>query len=152
MAIDDRSQRNIKTLHPALQPLATQLIEHALARGINAKVISGYRSYVEQDELYEQGRTKPGKIVTKAKGGQSWHNFGTAFDIGIFSKDGKIYYGESEAYAEVGMIGESLGLEWGGRWQRFPDEPHFQLRLGLTIAQLHERKMNRRDVVTGEPV
>jgi len=30
-------------------------------------------------------------------------------------------------YAKVGPIGESLGLEWGGRWQNFPDYPHFQL-------------------------
>src|SRR6516162_6132343 len=102
MDMDSRSAKNIATLHPVLQPLATRLIEIAEERGIVAKVISGLRTYEEQDELYAQGRTKPGKIVTKAKGGQSWHNFGTAFDIGIFSKDGKTYYGESEAYKEVG--------------------------------------------------
>jgi peptidoglycan L-alanyl-D-glutamate endopeptidase CwlK len=113
--IDERSMRNIKTLHPDLQPLATKLIELAVGEGINAKVISGLRSYQEQDELYAQGRTKPGNIVTKAKGGQSWHNFGTAFDIGIFSKDDRTYYGESKDYRRCGAIGEMLGLEWGGR-------------------------------------
>lgn len=149
MAIDERSAKNIATLHPSLQPLATRLIETAKAQGINAKVISGLRSYKEQDELFAQGRTKPGKIVTKAKGGQSWHNFGTAFDVGIFSADGKTYYGESESYTVVGKIGESLGLEWGGRW-KFVDEPHFQLKLGLSISDLHNRKMAGLDVVTGE--
>jgi len=149
--IDERSAKNIATLHPSLQPLATKLIELAVDRGITAKVISGLRTYAEQNELYAQGRTKPGNIVTKAKGGQSWHNFGTAFDIGIFSGDGKKYFGESPAYKTCGEIGESLGLEWGGRWQ-FVDEPHFQLKLGLSIAELHKRKMAGLDVVTGEPV
>jgi hypothetical protein len=69
--------------------------------------------------------SEPGKIVTKARGGQSWHNFGLAFDVGIFSTDGKNYYGESAAYREVGKIGKALGLEWGGDWD-FVDEPHFQ--------------------------
>jgi peptidoglycan L-alanyl-D-glutamate endopeptidase CwlK len=149
MAIDERSERNIATLHPELQPLARALIERAVAAGINAKVISGLRTYEEQNELYAQGRTEPGKIVTKARGGQSWHNFGTAFDIGIFSKDGKTYYGESEAYKEVGRLGEELGLEWGGGW-KFVDEPHFQLRLGLSISDLHRRKSEGLDVVTGK--
>ena len=149
MDMDSRSAKNIATLHPVLQPLATRLIEIAEERGIVAKVISGLRTYEEQDELYAQGRTKPGKIVTKAKGGQSWHNFGIAFDIGIFSKDGKTYYGESEAYKEVGRLGEELGLEWGGGW-KFVDEPHFQLRLGLSISDLHRRKSEGLDVVTGK--
>jgi peptidoglycan L-alanyl-D-glutamate endopeptidase CwlK len=149
--IDERSAKNIATLHPSLQPLATKLIETAVAQGITAKVISGLRSYQEQNELYAQGRTKPGKIVTKAKGGQSWHNFGTAFDIGIFSDDGKKYYGESPHYKTCGKIGESIGLEWGGAWKSFKDEPHFQLKLGLTISQLHNRKMSGLDIVTGKP-
>ena len=123
--VDARSEGNIKTLRPEVQVLARELIETAVAQGISVKVIGGSRTYAEQNELYAQGRTKPGKVVTKARGGQSWHNFGMAFDIGIFSTDGKKYYGESAAYKEVGMIGESLGLEWGGHWE-FVDEPHFQ--------------------------
>jgi peptidoglycan L-alanyl-D-glutamate endopeptidase CwlK len=151
MELDSRSKKNIATLHPALQGLATKLIELALAQGINAKVISGLRTYAEQNALYAQGRTQPGLIVTKAKGGQSWHNFGTAFDVGIFSADSQIYYGESPAYKTLGKIGESLGLEWGGSWKGFVDEPHFQLKLGLSKSELHRRKMEGLDVVSGEP-
>jgi peptidoglycan L-alanyl-D-glutamate endopeptidase CwlK len=147
MAIDDRSAKNIATLDPRVQPLATQLIEEAQARGINAKVIGGTRTYQEQDDLYAQGRTKPGKIVTKARGGQSWHNFGLAFDIGIFSPDGKEYYGESEAYREVGKIGETLGLEWGGAW-KFVDEPHLQYNpKNYTLMQMQERKEEGKDLL-----
>lgn len=139
MAVDPRSAKNIETLKPEVRLLATKLIETAQEQGINAKVISGYRSYAEQDALYAQGRSKPGQKVTKARGGYSWHNFGMAFDIGIFSKDGKTYYGESEAYDVVGKIGESLGLEWGGRWD-FYDPPHLQYNpKRYTIAQMRER-------------
>ena len=70
MAIDERSEKNIKTLNPKVQPLARRLIEEATAQGIHVKVISGHRTYEEQNDLYAQGRTKPGQIVTKAKGGQ----------------------------------------------------------------------------------
>jgi peptidoglycan LD-endopeptidase CwlK len=135
MAVDDRSERNIRTLNLKVQPLARRLIETAVAQGINVKVISGLRTYQQQDALYEQGRSKPGKIVTKARGGQSNHNFATAFDVGIFSADGKEYFGESPDYEKVGLIGESLGLEWGGRW-KFQDEPHFQFNQGRSMTQL----------------
>jgi peptidoglycan L-alanyl-D-glutamate endopeptidase CwlK len=147
--VDERSEKNIATLMPEVRPLARKLIETAVERGINVKVISGSRSYEEQNELYAQGRTKPGNVVTKAKGGYSWHNFGLAFDVGIFSPDSKKYYGESEAYDEVGKIGEVLGLEWGGTWKSFPDSPHFQYNpKKYTLAQMRQRTEEGLDVLT----
>jgi peptidoglycan LD-endopeptidase CwlK len=140
MAIDERSARNIATLAPTVRPLAEKLIETAKAAGINAKVISGTRTYAEQNAIYAQGRTTPGKIVTKARAGQSWHNFGIAFDIGIFSADGKTYYGESKDYKTVGKMGEALGLEWGGSW-KFVDEPHFQYNpKKYVLSEMKRRK------------
>jgi peptidoglycan LD-endopeptidase CwlK len=133
MAIDERSEKNIATLNKQVQPLARRLIEEATAQGITVKIICGHRTYEEQDELYAQGRTKHGNIVTKAKGGQSMHNFGTAFDVGIF--DGREYLGDSPDYEKVGKIGEALGLEWGGHW-KFIDEPHFQMTEGRSLTQL----------------
>lgn len=133
--IDARSEKNIKTLNPKIQPIARKLIETAVEQGIHVKIICGTRTYEEQDDLYAQGRSKDGEIVTRARGGQSLHNFGTAFDVGIFSKDGKKYYGESNDYKTVGQIGESLGLEWGGNWE-FEDQPHFQYTEGRSLAQL----------------
>ena len=98
----------------------------AAANGITIKVISGLRTYAEQDDLYAQGRTKPGNIVTNAKGGYSNHNFGIAFDVGVF--EGSSYLDESPKYKAVGVLGNDLGLEWGGNWKTIQDEPHFQLR------------------------
>ena len=139
MAIDFLSTENIATLHPKLQPVATKLIELAQAKGINVKGICGTRTYAEQNKLYAQGRTKPGNVVTKARGGESIHNFGLAFDIGIFSADDKTYHGEHRDYKVVGLIGQQLGLEWGGNW-KFVDEPHFQLKHGKSHVQLSKLK------------
>jgi len=124
--VDDRSEKVIATLLPEVQPCARALVLKAAAAGIRIKVISGLRTYEEQNDLYAQGRTKPGKIVTNARGGYSNHNFGIAFDIGMFK--GSKYLDESPKYKAVGAMGTDLGLEWGGNWKSIQDEPHFQLR------------------------
>jgi peptidoglycan L-alanyl-D-glutamate endopeptidase CwlK len=118
--VDDRSEKFIATLLPEVQPYARALVTKAAANGITIIVICGTRTYAEQDALYEQGRTKPGKIVTNARAGHSNHNFGVAFDIGV--------------------LGIDLGLEWGGNWKTIQDEPHFQLR-PKWAANLSEQDM-----------
>ena len=123
---------------PEVHPYARALVNRTAAVGIQIKVISGTRTYEEQDALYAQGRTKPGKKVTNARGGYSNHNFGIAFDIGVF--EGTKYLGESPKYKAVGAIGLDLGLDWGGNWTSIKDQPHFQLR-PKWAAQLPEREM-----------
>jgi peptidoglycan L-alanyl-D-glutamate endopeptidase CwlK len=124
--VDLRSETNIATLLPEVRPYARALVQRAADLGITIKVISGTRTYEKQNELYAQGRTKPGKKVTNAKGGQSNHNFGIAFDVGVFK--GKKYLEESPDYKKVGHLGVELGLDWGGNWKSIQDEPHFDLR------------------------
>jgi len=135
---DPRTTANINTLLPSARVRASEFMAACIDANIPLKIICGTRTCAEQDALYEQGRTKPGKVVTNARGGHSWHNFGIAWDIGVFTPDGKTYLPESPYYRQAGLIGEGLGLEWGGRW-KFADEPHFQLKLGLTLAQCRER-------------
>lgn len=150
--VDERSEKNIATLEEAVRPYARALVEKAKALGITIKVISGTRTYAEQDALYAKGRTTPGPKVTNARGGYSNHNFGIAFDIGVFV--GTSYKGESPQYKAVGVIGTELGLEWGGNWTSIVDEPHFQLRpawaKGLKeremLAVLRQRKNDGRPV------
>ncbi len=125
-ALDECSERAIATLLPEVRPYARALVHKAAVNGIRIKILSGYRSYAEQDALYAQGRTLPGPIVTKARGGYSNHNFGIAFDVGVF--EGNKYLGESPKYKAVGVLGTELGLEWGGNWKDIVDQPHFQLR------------------------
>jgi len=136
--VDDRSEKVIATLLPEAQPYAWALVTKAGADGITIKVISGLRTYDEQNDLYAQGRTKPGRIVTNARGGFSNHNFGIAFDVGLF--EGSQYLDESPKYKAVGVLGTDLGLEWGGNWKTIQDEPHFQLR-PKWAGDLSERDM-----------
>jgi len=136
--LDARSERNILSLHPKVQPYARALAEKAAQGGIQIQIISGTRTYDEQAKIYAQGRTAPGKIVTNAKPGHSNHNFGVAFDVGIFV--GGQYIDDLEEkgkydrtllnrqYAAVGAIGKSIGLDWDGDWTSIHDEPHFELR------------------------
>jgi peptidoglycan L-alanyl-D-glutamate endopeptidase CwlK len=134
--VDDRSEKAIATLLPQVQPYARALVRKAAQHGITIKIISGLRTYEEQNELFAQGRTKPGRIVTNARGGFSNHNFGMAFDVGVF--EGTNYLDESPKYKAVGALGMELGLEWGGNWKTIVDEPHFQLR-PKWAADLNER-------------
>lgn len=137
-AVDSRSEKVIATLLPEVQPIARALIQKSVEMGINIKIISGLRTYEEQDALYAQGRTTPGNIVTNARGGHSNHNFGIAFDVGVF--EGNKYLPESTKYKAVGALGMDLGLEWGGNWKSIVDQPHFQLR-PMWATDLTERQM-----------
>ncbi len=142
---DSRSEGNIATLHPLVRPFARALIEKAAGQGIIIKVTSGTRSFAEQDDLYAQGRTKPGRIVTNVRGGYSNHNFGIAFDVTIFNgssdpEKAKTPVFESSLYKVVGALGTEVGLEWGGNWKTIVDEPHFQLRPGWA-SDMSESKM-----------
>ena len=131
MTLDERSERNLSTLHPDLYPRAASFIlaakKLAAPLGLDVKCICGLRTWAEQEALYAKGRTSPGKKISNARGGHSFHNFSLALDVGVFSKDGKTYHGDHALYRELGPLGESLGLEWGGRW-KFNDEPHYQFR------------------------
>jgi peptidoglycan L-alanyl-D-glutamate endopeptidase CwlK len=136
--VDDRSEGVIAKLQPEVRTYARALVQRAARADIDVKIISGLRTYAEQDALFAKGRTAPGPKVTNAKGGESNHNFGIAFDVGVF--DGKNYLPSSPAYDVVGAIGVEIGLEWGGHWTSLVDKPHFQLRPDWA-ANLSAREM-----------
>ncbi len=147
----------IQLLHPKLREEAIELYEEICTTltGISScRFTHTLRTFAEQDALYAQGRTKSGSIVTKAKGGQSYHNYGLAIDIVLildtdnngtfetaswdnkkdFDKDGRA------DWQEVVSIFKRYGYEWGGDW-KFKDTPHFQKTFGKSIndlLQLHK--------------
>jgi peptidoglycan LD-endopeptidase CwlK len=137
--VDPRSEKVIATLLPQVQPIARALVQKAALGGIKIKIISGFRTYAEQDALYAQGRTAAGDMVTKARAGYSNHNFGIAFDVGVF--EGNTYLAESPKYKAVGVIGMDLGLEWGGNWKTLVDQPHFQLRPAWAVAMTEKQML-----------
>ena len=108
---------------------ANELVEKAAAKGIRIIITDGFRSIEEQDELYAQGRTKPGKIVTNRKGGESYHNYGLAVDFAIKLSSGRVlwdlkYDGNKNGrpdWFEVAELAKELGFTWGGDWEKFTD-------------------------------
>jgi RHS repeat-associated protein len=131
---DSVSDKRIQSLHPAIRMQATDFIKEANASsdGTLIRVAQGFRTYAEQDALYAQGRTAPGNIVTKAKGGFSNHNFGLAFDtVGI--TNGKLDYNLD--WKSLSILGKSKGFEWGGDW-KFKDMPHFENMFGNSLKEL----------------
>lgn len=131
------NSRKIEDLHPHVQTLCNIFLERCDAENIDILITSTYRDFESQNELYAQGRTKVGKKVTNAKGGQSFHNWRVAFDV-VPLRFGKPVWGTTgndlELWQRVGAIGKSVGLEWAGDWKTFKEFPHFQYTGGLTLA------------------
>lgn len=95
----------------------------------------GYRSIAEQNRLYAIGRTTPGKKVTNACGGYSWHNFGLAADYAFVVKGKVTWDGPWDVF---GKIARECGLEWGGDFKTILDRPHVQWPKGRTLAQMRK--------------
>ena len=134
------NSRSLNDLHPKVKLLAEQFIDSCDKAGIDVLIYSTYRDAESQNALYAQGRTNPGKIVTNAKAGQSWHNWRCAFDF-VPVVNGKARWDDRAAYTKCGEIGESLGLEWAGRWTgKLRETAHMQFTNGLTLADLQSGK------------
>lgn len=152
MPSDKITIERIALLHPKLRGEALAIYEE-IVEALGDKVICRFthtlRTIAEQNKLYAIGRTTAGRIVTNARGGRSYHNYGLAIDIVLlqdrnndwiyetlsydqkadFDKDGK------RDWQEVVEIFKQYGWEWGGSW-KFADAPHFQKTLGYSTVQL----------------
>lgn len=129
------SESRIARLEPVIQPKARALLEAARAQGIELTVTQGLRTMEEQAALYAQGRTAPGQVVTNAKPGSSWHNFGLAFDVAVVVNGKPTWPNDSALWSKIGDLGKTQGLIWGGDFQSFKDMPHFQYTGGLSLEQ-----------------
>lgn len=140
--------RSLDDLHPKVRAMAEKLLADAEEAGIPLKVTFTLRSMETQAALYAQGRTKPGKNVTNARAGYSFHNFGLALDVVPTALLKLPSWGDLPAHqkatnatwAKVGALGKALGFRWGGDFTSLKDRPHFEWSGGLTLAQLREGK------------
>lgn len=119
--------RDISQLHPELQLKLAQLKALCKEHGLELGIAECLRTVEEQDELYAQGRTKPGSIVTYARGSSysSQHQWGIAFDF--FQNVPGHAYDDYGFFKNVGILAKSVGLGWGGSWTDFVDMPHLYL-------------------------
>jgi peptidoglycan L-alanyl-D-glutamate endopeptidase CwlK len=134
--MDSRSLTALETLHPAIRPDAIAAwteVQAAMAANVKVIVIQGYRTFAESNALYAQGRTAPGDIVTFAPAGESFHNYGLAFDFAMVT-NGKDDYNVGPHWMQVVTIMKKHGWTWGGDFPKEPvdktDNPHFEKKLG----------------------
>ena len=151
---DKITLQRIELLAPVVRDEA-RLIYDEISEALKGRAICRFshtlRTNAEQEALYAIGRTKPGKKVTNARAGQSFHNYGRAIDIVLLvdrDKNGTFesaswetnvdFDGDGRAdWMEVVAIFKRYGWEWGGDW-KFTDMPHFQRTNGATIAQMQK--------------
>lgn len=139
------NSRSLSDLHPICKEKAEKFLKAAKDVGIDLIVTSTYRDHESQAALFAQGRTKPGQIVTNARPGQSWHNWRCAFDV-VPIRNGKPVWSttghDGALWRKVGELGESVALEWAGRWTgKLREFAHFQYTGGLTLAELQSGKV-----------
>ena len=136
--------RSLADLHPKVRMMAEQLLERAKRAGIPLTVTFTRRSMETQAALYAQGRTAPGHVVTNARPGYSYHNFGLAIDVVPTELLALPQWGDTPAHqartdalwSQVGGIGKTIGFRWGGEFKTIRDRPHFEWSGGLTLANL----------------
>jgi len=120
-------------LYPDMASKVNILIELCREKGLPIKITDTVRTKAEQDHLYSIGRGIPGKVVTNAQWPDSFHCWGLAVDFCKAIKGQE--YNDDGFFTTVGELAETVGLEWGGRWTKFPDRPHLQYK-GFTLKQL----------------
>lgn len=137
-----RTIKILEGLDETTQPVISALLDCAYELGMNAQLHSGYRSPTEQDTLYALGRTKPGKIVTNAKGTpvpQSSHCYKKAVDLHFVGEDGTAQW-DFKLYKKLWDAAkptlEKKGLVWGGNWTSFSEGPHFEVTSGKGWREL----------------
>lgn len=131
--MDKITLERITTAHPILRDkLKKEYIEcnNLLPKGVRLRFSHVYRSFEEQEDLFNK---KP--KVTNARGGQSIHNYGLAFDyVILLDKDNNGTFESidwnisSEWHRIVINYFKEKGYEWGGDWKSFKDYPHFQAK------------------------
>ncbi len=145
--------RSIFLLEPDMIRMCNAHIEACRQVGITLVIYCTRRSEKEQALEYTKGRVfdalpesvsrlitdeirewkvrglqaGPGAIVTHCHGPDCPHVLGIAYDC-VPIREGKAIWDDDALWQQLGTLGESVGLEWGGRWPHFPDRPHFQRR------------------------
>lgn len=170
--------KELTALHPKVRVKAEKLIALAKTKlGLTIRATWTLRSAAEQMAIYSKGRfpleevnkrlkaagmgpitAKENIRVTNAKtADDSFHGYGLAFDIAVLDPTGKKIDWSPKSdwngnkkndWTEVGMLADECGLEWGGNFTNRPDPPHYQDRLGFTIAKLKQLGIKSGQTIT----
>lgn len=127
-------ETRIETLNPRFQPIAVAIVKvcndfvlPVRFPDFRMKVTETFRDAGRQIDLQAAGAS-----LVKV----GWHNFGLAFDFGVFDEHGGyIKDGGHPAYLACGQIGEAFSCVWGGRWTNIKDGGHIEWHPNFTLQQ-----------------
>lgn len=144
--MDNLSIKRLQQLHPSVRIHALEAYNEAVREtpeGCHPFITQTVRTFEESDKLYHKGRTISGSIVTNAKAGQSYHNYGLALDF-VIQYNGKESWKVDANWMIVVNIFKKHGFAWGGDFKSIPDAPHFEMTFGINwrelLAKHHEGK------------
>lgn len=121
---------DVNALHPYFRDKIQQLIIICKAKGIELAFVETYRTHAKQAEYKGMGRK-----YTRSGAGKSKHQYGFAVDLVPIVNDTACWH-DKVLWRKIGVVGEQLGLRWGGRW-RYPYDPgHFEWTGGLNTLDL----------------
>lgn len=149
---DNISIQRAAKLHPKIRNEVPTILAEIQSKGIGIRITQGLRTFEEQANIYNQGRTLPGKIVSNAKPGSSFHQYGCAVDFCLLHSDGSVSFSMSEDlnknklsdWKEVVNIFKSHGWSWGGDWVHSKDTPHFEKTFGHTWQDMLKLKEDKK--------
>ena len=128
-------RRKLDDLHPEVHLKAKLLLTASQDISIPILIYSTLRTFAEQQAEYDKGRKSPGKVVTNAAAGESYHNYGLALDFVPTDPAGRPKWDDLTGFQRIGEIAEELGFQWGGRWPA-KDRPHLQMSFGYSWHDL----------------
>lgn len=111
---------DLNALHPYFRDQVSELIRRCRSAGIRLAIVESYRTPAKQAEYFAMGRQ-----YTNTGGGKSRHQYGVAVDVVPIVKS-KAVWNNRQLWKKIGLIGEELGLRWGGRWHVLYDPGHFE--------------------------
>lgn len=156
---DPISFQRASALHPAIRQEVIKTIDKAesnLPPQARVRIVQGIRTIEEQQILFNKGRTTPGPRVTNARPGQSFHNYGLAFDFAmLYDKNGDGVFNDlswdvdydfdkdgMKDWMEVVTLFIAAGFTWGGNFISLKDNPHLEKTFGYTWRELLDKHRN----------
>lgn len=121
---------DLRSLHPVFREKVFKLIDICKRKGINLAIVEAFRTRSKQNEYKAMG-TK----FTRSAGGASKHQYGLAVDV-VPIIDSVAVWNNKTLWKKIGVVGESLGLRWGGRWRSIYDPGHFEWTGGMSTSDL----------------
>lgn len=129
----EKTYSDISELTDTAQKACNLFLSRCTDIGLKVRIAETYRSQERQNELYAQGRTTPGNIVTWTK--NSRHTSRRAWDIcqNVKGKE----YSDRNFFKACGAVAKELDISWGGNWKT-PDMPHFEIGTNWTAPKESE--------------